>query len=817
MSNSNGKIQIDFDEDEEHLALIVEDDSVNRKFVTNALSEMGFKCKGAETVDEAVEQIDLAMSNKQNFEVIFLDIILKDEKTGIDFLKLRKDKNLEDQGIVVVMSGNEDAKLVQECHNYNIQNYVKKPISKTNLVNEITKVLNRIKQLKCPIKGYRNERKIGQGATGEVFLVRDKKTKEEYAMKKVQCDKTSSSETSYMLGVKAPTVLDLKDYKINDNYIYMIIEYAKNGTLKDWINKNSLSKYSVDHDQILLWMTEALLGLYVIHEKSLIHRDIKADNLFLCTDNIVKIGDLGIAKAIKSGAFTVCGTHHYMAPEIHQNKQYDSRVDIWALGIVLYELVMLKKPFEGQSDEIVDKVMKMEYVPFPKNIDPNLEKLLKLMLNPNSNSRYTAKELLQLDYIKEKIQFIIDENLFPIDDDILFKIMEDTNKPQGQGPPKSLKEEIKKSKQYFDDYSTAMQLDENAINKVCYQKTYFSKKYEDVISGSDLEITAGDFKITVKALTNLIKSKFILNVSNPNEEEFLGDDKSFYQIKILDDPSIDNSTIFPSWFDPRSKDPIKLTEECLDLALAVLKRINEACDLDVDIRNEVITSKDYFNFLVEIRQIQDIDFTKLKKNEKLAVILNLYQVMLIHHYIKQEVKDDSQSKGGLLSKMKGLVYTSAKTNICYIIGGHKLSIYELKNITLRKNKKPLDAYFKLVNDSDPRVSLINEGDNPKLLLVCPDPQPGSFADLGIDFRFTKFSADVVSELDAFVKDFITANVQIDESEISIPKFLKSYLVDFSSNEQELVKFLFKNHIEPSGKISSIIKAMNNKSYTLNYI
>lgn len=814
MLNSNGKMQIDFDEDEEHLALIVEDDSVNRKFVTGALTEMGFKCKGAETVDEAVEQIDEAMSNKQNFEVIFLDIILKDEKTGIDFLKLRKEKNLEDQGIVVVMSGNEDAKLVQECHNYNIQNYVKKPISKTNLVNEITKVVNRIKQLKCPIKGYRNERKIGQGATGEVFLVRDKKTKEEYAMKKVQCDKTSSSETSYMLGVKAPTVLDLKDYKVNDNYIYMIIEYAKNGTLKDWINKKSYSKTPVDAHQILLWMTEALLGLYVIHEKSLIHRDIKADNLFLCTNNIVKIGDLGIAKAIKSGAFTVCGTHHYMAPEIHQNKQYDSRVDIWALGIVLYELVMLKKPFEGQSDEIVEKVMKMEYVPFPKNIDPNLDKLLKLMLNPNSNSRYTAKELLQLDYIKEKVQFIIDENLFPIDDDILFKIMEDTTKPIG--PPKSLKEEIKKNKQYFDDYSTAMQLDVNAINKVSYQKSYFSKKYDDVISGSDLEITAADFKISELTLTNLIKSKFIINVSNPNEEEFIGDDKSFYQIKVLDDPLVDNSTIFPSWFDPRSKDPIKLSEECLDLALAVFNKLNEESDSD-NLRNEVITSKDYFNFLVEIRQLQDIDFTKLKKNEKLAVILNIYQVMLIHYYIKQEVKEETQSKGGIFSKVKGLVYATSKINICYIIGGQKLSLYELKHIVIRRNKKPQDAYFKLVSDSDPKVSLINDSENPKFLLVCIDPQPGSFADSGIDFRFTKFSSDVMTELDVFVKDFVTANVQIDESEINIPKFLKSYLIDFSSNEQELVKFLFKNHSEPVGKISSIIKAMNNKTYTVNYI
>ena len=496
---------------------------------------------------------------------------------------------------------------------------------------------------------------------------------------------------------------------------------------------------------------------------------------------------------------------------------------------MLYELVMLKKPFDGITKEIIDQVLKMDYTPFPKSTDNRLTKLLKLMLTPERNYRPSAIELLQLTFIQDKINYILENKLFPIDEEILYRLMSEEKVEIDPKKKEDLKdiindfrEDIEKSKQFYKLFSISLQLDINAINKTTYQKSYFSKKYENVVKGSDLSIIASDYNISDETLTNLIKMKFIINVTDPNETEFLDDEKNYYQIVLLQDNKVDNSIVYLPEFQPKTKNSLKLTQECLELAMTILQKLEEE-DSEGN-KEEILKSKDYFDFMVEIKQIKNIKFNELKKNEKLACILNIYQTMFIHYFIKLELGEIGGSNtggaAGILSKMKGLVYAAdKKIEIVYDIGGYKMSLYELKHITIRRNKKPFDAYFKLVSDGDAKIKLIEESENTanKLLFICLDPPlVGSFVDLNVEYNFQKFSDDVNEEVNNFIKDFITSNVQIDEVDIIIPKFLKNYLLDFSNSEQELVKFLYKNHSEASGKISTIIKAMNNKTANINY-
>lgn len=89
-----------------------------------------------------------------------------------------------------------------------------------------------------------------------------------------------------------------------------------------------------------------------MHSKSILHRDLKTQNMFLSKSKIIKIGDFGISKeldTIKKLAETSCGTPYSMAPEVFQGRAYGEKADIWAFGCVLFELVMFKKPFEGKS------------------------------------------------------------------------------------------------------------------------------------------------------------------------------------------------------------------------------------------------------------------------------------------------------------------------------------------------------------------------------------------------------------------------------------------------------------------------------------
>lgn len=817
----------DEEETEEHFALIVEDDKLNMRPIRSKLEENGFICIGAESVDEAIDAIQNGINANYRFEVIFLDITLKDEKTGIDFLKIRKDLGWDSNGIVVVMSGEAESEIVTECYNYNIQNFLKKPISPSNLTNEIIKIKNLLKSKKCPLKGYKIEKKIGQGATGEVFLVRNKATKEPFALKRIQNDKKNESETNYMLGIKAPNVLELIYFKVIEEYIYMVIEYAEYGTLKSIIEKaeSNPSQSLLNEDMILLWMTEALIGLYTIHEKNLIHRDIKTDNLFICKGKILKIGDLGAAKVIKDCAITTIGTFHYMAPEIHNKIQYDSKVDLWSLGVVLYELVMLRKPFNGNSDEIIDKVLNLKYDPFPKNTDVRLIKLLKSLLTLDRNERPSALDLLRLSFIKEYINKIIEENLFVIDDEIISKIMNvNENKAEIKVNKSVFKEEILKSKQFFDLYVTAMKLELNSINRTSYKKGYFSKKYDNVIAGCDLDIVMSDYDIKEEGINKLLKAGYLVNVSNPNEEEFIDDKNNFYQINIFQSHDIDNSTLIIDEFKiHKQNDPIRLTQTCLEMAQSLFERLNNEND-EID-RNELCCSKEFFDYLIEIRQFENLDFSKMTKKEKISVVLNVYQVMFIHYYLKLELGFNINNKtntSGLIHKVKGLVYSDSKDiRVCFNIGGKEISLYELKNIVIRRNKKPFDAYFKLVNDTDDRIKMIeeNEKDNWKLLLICLDPVL-SLADFNFTFNFFKFGENVNEEIGNYVKEFISNNVVFDENEILIPKFLKNYLCDFDFSEKELIKNLHKNRSskEKNEKSTShYLRAVEDKVISISYV
>ena len=90
----------------------------------------------------------------------------------------------------------------------------------------------------------------------------------------------------------------------------------------------------------------------VMHAKNILHRDIKTQNIFITTNGVLKLGDFGISRELESidaKAGTSCGTPLFMPPEVCLGKPYDNKADVWAVGVILYELITLKKPFESET------------------------------------------------------------------------------------------------------------------------------------------------------------------------------------------------------------------------------------------------------------------------------------------------------------------------------------------------------------------------------------------------------------------------------------------------------------------------------------
>jgi NIMA (never in mitosis gene a)-related kinase len=136
--------------------------------------------------------------------------------------------------------------------------------------------------------------------------------------------------------------------------------------------------------QILDWFTQMALAIKHCHDKKILHRDLKSQNIFLTSKNFVKLGDFGIAKVLEhtmDKANTVIGTPYYLSPEIIQGKPYNLSSDIWSLGIILYEMCALKPPFNANSlSELGQKIVKCAYPPIPAHYSKELKQLVSQLL-----------------------------------------------------------------------------------------------------------------------------------------------------------------------------------------------------------------------------------------------------------------------------------------------------------------------------------------------------------------------------------------------------------------------------------------------------
>ena len=160
------------------------------------------------------------------------------------------------------------------------------------------------------------------------------------------------------------------------------MEYAEGGNLKEKIEEKKV----IEENKIIDWFIEICEGIKYIHNKKIIHRNLKSNNIFLTKDNHIKIGDYGISNILynKSQSKINIVTAFYLSPEIINRQSYDYKSDIWNLGIILYELTQLKHPFIGDNiriDKRMNNIKEGKYSDFlNKNYSERLLNLIKNIL-----------------------------------------------------------------------------------------------------------------------------------------------------------------------------------------------------------------------------------------------------------------------------------------------------------------------------------------------------------------------------------------------------------------------------------------------------
>jgi NIMA (never in mitosis gene a)-related kinase len=267
--------------------------------------------------------------------------------------------------------------------------------------------------------------KIGEGAYSTVYTVRRIEDNNLYALKKVKIKNLSLKEKQNALNevrilasVNSPFVISYKESFIDekDQTLCIVMEYADEGDLFQKITLYKKLHVTFDENDVWKIFIQITKGLHDLHEFNILHRDLKSANVFLFRDGTAKLGDLNVSKISFRGlGCTQTGTPYYASPEVWKDNPYDLKSDIWSLGCLCYELLMLKTPFRADSMEnLYRKVMKGEYPEINKRYSNKFDDIISYMLQLKPENRPNTEQILNLPEIKEKI---IQLNIYPLNGD----------------------------------------------------------------------------------------------------------------------------------------------------------------------------------------------------------------------------------------------------------------------------------------------------------------------------------------------------------------------------------------------------------------
>ena len=212
-------------------------------------------------------------------------------------------------------------------------------------------------------------------------------------------DKNSVSSIKYereLLSKLNHTLIINMHYAFQDyDNLYLVLDLLTGGDLRYQISRHERQYFS--EKQTKFFISCLIEGLFYIHSKKIIHRDIKTLNIFLTKNFDAKIGDLGVAKILENTnhAMTFIGTPYYVSPEMCRNKPYNEKSDIWALGCILYELLTFNHPFTATNQAaLFIKILNNKYNPFPPGVPEDLKNMVDFILEKDYELRPSMADII---------------------------------------------------------------------------------------------------------------------------------------------------------------------------------------------------------------------------------------------------------------------------------------------------------------------------------------------------------------------------------------------------------------------------------------
>lgn len=248
-------------------------------------------------------------------------------------------------------------------------------------------------------------RSLGKGSFGLVRMVRLKGTDNVFALKESAKKESVSGnlmaqverELNNHHSLKHKNIVRLYNYMQDEKLVYMLLEFCAKGELYQLLRTQPYRRF--DEAMSRHFFTQLVDGLQYLHSQNIIHRDLKPENLLVDADDVLKIADFGWCVRVRTEPvqrqFTFCGTMDYLAPEMLQQCGHDHTLDIWACGILLYEMMVGRPPFQTSNYPVLVSRILNVVLNFPAWMPEGVKDLVKKLMKPEPRHRLPLDQVLR--------------------------------------------------------------------------------------------------------------------------------------------------------------------------------------------------------------------------------------------------------------------------------------------------------------------------------------------------------------------------------------------------------------------------------------
>ena len=586
---------------------------------------------------------------------------------------------------------------------------------------QLNKVKNRLLILSPPVdKGLEREackadfealedKNIGKGGFGCVWKVRHKETKKVYAIKVINKEsiikqkliEQTNREIQIMYQLYHPHIIKLSNHFEDDEDFCLIMQYASKGQLYSQIKRLK----RLDQKQAAQYMREIISAVKYLHTRNppIIHRDIKPENVLLDNDGRCKLADFGWSNFEETNKQreTYCGTPEYLAPEMINKSGHDERVDIWSLGVLLFEMLTGKTPFnfKGDRNQLYNSIKNLRIV-WTDDFPPLAKDLISKILKLNPDDRLTIDQIISHQWFKE-----IPE-IRPILKEYNYTEMEKLNSHLIHSIPEDEKKNEVKEKNVKNDKLNGSNQKNNNING----NNYISKK-ED-LNNKDTVISDLSNSISIKS-SRIVSEKNQIRIDrfqyekdqrelNLLREENEKKDKIISELRQKMEKNVNEISSFK--IKDRERQNVFLELEEKSNKLLKIEGEFKLMKVDYDrVNKEFSNLKQKYEEIIQLNN--DLENKNRNLENKLSTTIQTKNEEITYLQQKIQKKEDDYVNDDTLNDPNKLLKITSD-NISELIQLVNTKFENIKNKILNQDKEEIEFRTKLSNNVEQKIKNI---------------------------------------------------------------------------------------------------------------